>query len=130
MRKYLDELDSEGTWNMTNPTDERNALWEKQQEEYGFDERDTWNLDHTMLELLYERIKMFIEVSETMNHDLNKVTVDGEELPFPEVVDNLLELCETVIRNNNTFEIDFDEQAEIEKKIWSIWAQTFQSFWW
>lgn len=130
MRKYLDELDSEGTWNMTNPTDERNALWEKQQEEYGFDERDTWNLDHTMLELLYERIKMFIEVSETMNHDLNKVTVDGEELPFPEVVDNLLELCETVIRNNNTFEIDFDEQAEIEKKIWSIWAQTFQSFCW
>lgn len=130
MRKYLDELDSNGTWNMTNPTDERNSLWEKQQEEYGFDERDTWNLDHTMLELLYERIKMFIEVSEIMNHDLNKVTVDGEELPFPEVVDNLLELCETVIRNNNTFEMGLDEQAEIEKKIWSIWAQTFQSFWW
>lgn len=129
MRKYLDDLDSKGTWNMTNASDKRIDIWKKEQAIYGFDERDTWNLDHTMLELLYERIKMFVEIVNIEDYQ-TKVIVDDKETAFSAVVNELIELCEKVIKNNTSFAIDFEEQNKLERRIWSLWAQTFDYFWW
>ena len=41
----------------------RNQKWEKEREECGFDERETWNLDFTFFCWLYERLMKYKEVS-------------------------------------------------------------------
>ena len=39
--------------------DERQEYWKKEQKKYGFDERQTWNLNQTIICFLYPRLKMY-----------------------------------------------------------------------
>ena len=59
MRDYLKNMPNP-YGNCLDPTyDKRQGRWKKERKKYGFDERQTWNLSTTMIELLYERVMMF-----------------------------------------------------------------------
>lgn len=123
-RKFLDDLNTEGTWNMFEPgKDKREEQWSKEKEIYGFDSRDTWNLDSTMIELLYERLKLYKEVTivelKARDHTINNVTKNAEEW-----VDKLLELCEEYITTDH-----FVKETN-DSEIWGIWAVISSSIWW
>lgn len=134
-RKILDELGAQGaqgTWNMVEDTDERHSAWALERDVYGFDSRDTWSLDSTMMELLYERLVMFKKRSYDMV-DLSSsfVKIDGEVRSVDNVLDELIELSRTVIVNGNSSDsMDEAEVHAVAKKVWSIWTQAFQRFWW
>ena len=47
----------------------REARFKEQEKIYGFNDSETWDLDYTLIEFLYTRLKMFLEV--------NNVELDG-----------------------------------------------------
>jgi hypothetical protein len=47
------------------------AQWRKERRQYGFDSRETWNLDRTFVEWLYARLMMYLEHT-THNLDFHK----------------------------------------------------------
>ena len=74
----------------------RNQKWRKEIEEYGFDERETWNLDFTFFCWLYERLKKYKEVSFA---DLTRkiVKVNNEEKNLEEWIDIMINNAEALI---------------------------------
>ena len=105
--------------------------------DYGFDERDTWSLDYTFYCWLYERLRMFLEVSII---DLDAVTFlyKGETLTLQQCIDKMLEGLKIAITDNPRFRIietDADAQKlskdeEKVEEIAEIWALVLQSMWW
>ena len=57
--KYLTDIgitEDEVPWEW-NLNDKRQEQWKKEREEYGFDERETWNLDYMFDLWFYEHLK-------------------------------------------------------------------------
>lgn len=94
-RKYLDDI---GYVDELEKLDEKDygGRWEKQLDVFGFDDRDTWNLDHTMLALLYERLKMFQSVA-NVNMNFHVVEHRGEQISQQEALDLMCERAEEAL---------------------------------
>ena len=113
--KYLENIGYD-LWFKTDD-DKRQSQWQETQSIYGFDERETWSLDATMLALLYERVKMYKEIVEN-KVDLNFHSIDIEYNNQPktmnqlEWIDTLLTLIETYLTDNN----DTREDISMEKR--------------
>lgn len=88
MRKYLKDIGINikdgcvpGGGDVSTLTDERADRLNKQIEEYGFDDRETWNLNFTSACWLYEHLMMFKEIGgEVVDLSFYKFTVDTVEL--------------------------------------------------
>lgn len=127
MRKYLDDIgvkDRPDTWN---EDDKRQEKWEKERETYGFDERETWDLDLTFHLWLYERLKMYVDVS-FVNLEYHKFKYNGEEYTKKQLIDMMLERLEFSFKEgyNDLDEKQYAYVSEIEK----IWAVVFPAMWW
>lgn len=106
--------------------DKRNGEWAKQREKYGFDDRETWNLDSTMAELLYERLKMFDEVN-IVDTGFHKVEFRGKEYTQQEAMDFLMLLLERRLTEDN-----LNIVSEAESKAWQLWSILIDEgiMWW
>lgn len=100
-RKFLDDLQyeyivpiTENNYGEDNP--ENTAKWEKECSEYGFDSRETWNLDIVMIEKLYERLKLYMEVS-IVDLDYHTIKINNENKSLYEWLIILIALCEDVL---------------------------------
>ena len=83
----------------------RNKFWKEQRKKYGFDSRQIWNLDTTMVELLYERLKMY------------KKTVGGYfGKKHDETTSKLLKLCVEYLKCE-----DFSKQKDAWDELWQLW---------
>lgn len=129
-RKYLDDIgatDRPDTWNSI---DKRQVKWEKERDIYGFDERETWNLDYSFQLWLYERLKMYKKVSNVALYDeLNSVEYNGKSYPMGVLIDMMLERLEAVL----TGKIDPDSSTEnfnYVHEIEKIWAVIMPAMWW
>ncbi len=130
-RKYLDDLGvpqdcRPDGWN---EGDKRQAQWAKEREIYGFDERETWNLDYSFYLWLYERLKMYLEISPV---DLNFHTfkIGKEKLTQKECIERMIEGCAIRIKDNRYFgELTEDEEKKIDDVL-KIWAVVCPAMWW
>ena len=128
IRKYLDDIGVKDRWDLWSKADDpRHAEWEEQRNTYGFDERETWSLDHTFYFWLYERLMMFKEVS-IVNLEFHKFEYGGETLTQEQMIDGILErLRFSFSEKYNSFdEKQFDYVHEIEK----MWAVVLPAMWW
>lgn len=126
-RKYLDDINVTDRPDLWNENDKRQPEWKKKQEEYGFDERETWCLDYTLRLWLYERIKMFKEVAPV---DLNyhKFIYNREEYTQNEMLDEILKRLEfsfTKQYNDSNPEL-FDYVREVHL----MWHKICGAMWW
>lgn len=146
-RKFLEDLGVKPTTEVTSPNDPRRAKWRQERKEYGFDSRDTWVLDKTMIELLYERVLLFEEVS-ILDRSERLVMVSGVEIPFPNIVEEIIMLCERILttdceepytlkemwenpdRVNDEIEECYKEITEDKKRLWLLWGASSEYFWW
>lgn len=46
-----------------NDDDKRSKIWKQERLKQGFDETETWNLDHTIARFIYPRLKYFSEIN-------------------------------------------------------------------
>ena len=124
MRDYLKNMPNP-YGNCLEPTyDKRQGKWKRERKKYGFDERQTWNLSTTMIELLYERVMMFKEIS-FVDLDFHRIIIDNEEKTQSEWINIIIGLCE-----NYLVEDDTDETDELEVRIWEIWSKISWHMWW
>lgn len=62
--EYLTSYGIDPFWRHNAFSDERQETWEDQRRRFGFDERQTWSLDLTLLGLIFERMVMFLPLQE------------------------------------------------------------------
>ena len=84
-RKFIDELgikyrDTPQGW-LSNDNDKRISQWQKQREEWGFDEREVWDLRYAFALWLYERLKVYDEEN-IIDTSFHKFKYNGETLTF------------------------------------------------
>lgn len=134
-RKYIDDLEIETIYDSTKD-DDRQEKWKQEQELYGFDERDTWNLDYTMVTLLYERLKMYDKIN-NVDTKYHTYTIGRKEETVQYWIEKMIENCEIVIKDEVNDKDTLEQYKEKEKikhekhkEIWEIWSQVFPSIWW
>lgn len=125
--KYLDDI-GYNFWFKTDD-DKRQPQWQEIQSIYGFDERETWSLDATMIALLYERLKMYKEISENkVDLDFHSINIEynneSKTMSQLEWIDMLLTLTETYLTDHN------DTSQDKTKEIWIIWSELSPYMWW
>ena len=136
-RKYLEEIGidiDETPWgDNLYINSKRGKKWQKEREEIGFDERETWSLDRTMNLLLYERLRRFKELAEKIvNLDFYTFEYNNEELTERQCIDRILEGLE--------LELTIDEYDERRKEdeyikeridgIWKLYDLIKYTLWW
>ena len=103
----------------------RNQKWKKEAEEYGFDERETWNLDFTFFCWLYERLKKYKEVSPA-DLSCKIVKVNDEEKTLEEWLDIMINNAESLI----LVDIYSEEKIDLAEFTIEIFKQTIFYLWW
>ena len=103
----------------------RNQKWKKEAEEYGFDERETWNLNFTFLCWLYERLKKYKEVSPA-DLSCKIVKVNDEEKTLEEWLDIMINNAESLI----LVDIYSEEKIDLAELTIEIFKQTIFYLWW
>lgn len=127
-RKYLDDAGMTERHDSWNPEDSRQEQWEKEREEYGFDERETWALDSAFYCWLYERLKMYLDVN-CVNLTYHKFEYEGEELTQQECIDRMIHGCEIYFKQKDDWNISEEDQKAISD-IAKIWAIVLPAMWW
>lgn len=126
-RKYLDDIgvtDRPDTWEFN---DGREEKWALQRKEYGFDSRETWDLNYSWHLWLYERLKMFVDIT-IINLDFHKFKFKEKEYTQREMIDLMLERLKfSFSKEYNDWD---EEQVEYVCEIEEIWAMVCPAMWW
>jgi len=123
--KYLDDLNiptTEYGTNFCDNTDKRWSKWMEEREVYGFDSRETWNIDRLLIEWIYTHFKMFKERA-NIELDYHKVKFNDEEITQEQAIDIILAECERFILSN-------DIDSVFDKKVWKLIGKILPAMWW
>ena len=125
-RKYLRELykdDSESYM-----YDDKRYNQDGEIEEYGFSMMETWNLDTSLVELLYERLMRY-KTQTMVNLEFHTEWEDKElnGMTQLEVINYLIELCKDYLLDDDfiTGRRNFKN-----KEIWKVWTSLSPAMWW
>lgn len=95
--KYLEEIGlDKGQYGLYKPkrTDKRRKEWKIQRKEYGFDERETWNLNGTMAEWIYSHLMMFTEIGgKTVDLNYNTFEYNDRNFTLYEAIEYIKDRC-------------------------------------
>lgn len=132
-RAYLDGLGSDyepaESWGFQDGADpeRRQRAWVAQRARYGFDGRETWSLKTTMIELFYERLKMYLDLANpVIDLDHHSFVFEGVELTQKECIALLISLAEDALRRDSEESIS-DRASE---RFWNLWALVHPVMWW
>lgn len=129
-RKYLDDIGEDYSWVWKPEGSERDELFEKEREIYGFDSRETWSLDHVFYMWLYERLKMFVEIGgQVVDLNYHKFDFKGKEYTQLELINMMIERLESYFKKEDLF-VSSEEEYEPIKEIGEIWALVLPAMWW
>ena len=103
----------------------RNQKWEKEREQLGFDERETWNLDFTFFCWLYEHLIKYKEVSH-VDLTCKIVKVNDEEKNLEEWLDIMINNAEALI----LLDMYSEENIKLAEFTIEIFKQTIFYLWW
>lgn len=124
--KYLDQLGIPLTKQNTNFCDKKDKRWKdwkKQQKEYGFDERETWNLDYMFVEWIYTRFRMFKEIGgETVDLTYHKFKYKDIEITQKEAIDYILIACDQYLTD--------DDVHNLPPEIYKLLEEIMPCMWW
>ena len=127
--KYLSDLgikENQLPYNWS-PNDSRGIQWAKQRKEYGFDERETWNLDTSFYLWAYPRLKMFDEIN-IINTEIENVVFDGNTYTLQQCINIILEGWEIALIDN----FQLYDKEKINKILLAnkIFGHILHSLWW
>lgn len=129
-RKYLDDIGEDYSWVWKPEGSERDELFEKEREIYGFDSRETWNLDCVFYMWLYERLKMFVEIGgQVVDLNFHKFVYKEKEYTQLELINMMIERLEYYFKREDLF-VSSEEEYEPIKEIGEIWALVLPAMWW
>lgn len=117
---------------------EDNMLWPYGEEDYPeFDERDTFNLDRTIVAWLYERLRYFQDVVTdvvVMNDpEWRTYEVDGEQLTQLQCINRMVEDCKTILLYEDWKDIGDKEWPKIDAAkddLFKVLSKVYWAMWW
>jgi hypothetical protein len=128
-RKYLNDIGVDDNCMQIDPEDHRWPKWNKQIEEYGFPEYETWNLDFQFYGWLYERLKMYSGVN-CVDLTFHKFNYEGEEYTQAELIDKMIHGCELAfLKEYKNKQLTKYEEEVVYDVPW-IWATVMPAMWW
>ena len=107
------------------PDDPRVEVYSKQRSVQGFDDSELWNLDETLIKLIYPRLKRFIELYPQT--DVVDSTV-SPNYPMMLVALEGIEVYYTAIKENTNVWYDKTKQDKIELGLKAL-AEIFPALW-
>ena len=99
--------------------------WKKQQQTYGFDERETWGLAGTMDMLAYERLCMYRDVN-CINMDYHQIQYNGKIKSYGAWLDILIEKFAACLSEAH-FRV---EEKEFANDRWLLFDALKGYLWW
>lgn len=91
--KFLSDLgipiERYGT-NFTSKKDKRKKKWKKERKKYGFDSRETWNLQTITVEWIYSRLKMYDKVN-CVDTTYHKFIWNEKEITLQDAINLIIE---------------------------------------
>lgn len=131
---YLKKIGAENTYaadmdEAEEEQDKRHILWHCQRAIYGFDERETWDLDSCFYAWLYEHIKMYLEKADKIiNLEFHKFEYEGTTYTQKELLEQICEIIEYYFSDSfdDLEEADWNYVHNIEK----MWAVVMPAMWW
>ena len=136
-RKYLDDLKVTDRWDQWYE-DEPEAMEKfiREKEEYGFDSRETFSLNTTFFEWLYERVSMFKDkasrVIDMESEQAHHYDYNGESVPLIKLIDKIIDnLEEYLTEHKHAPTLDMEEQL-FNKALEAarIFVMILPSMWW
>ena len=126
--KYLDDLgipiEKYGVNHTPAKSDGRRKRWKKQRLRYGFDDRETWNLDMIFCEFLYSHLMMYKEIGgKVIKTDFHKFDHNGTEVTQGEAIDIILEACKDYL-------LDMDNSCDVMQDAMVLWGKILPAMWW
>ena len=125
--KYLDELGIPLTKQHTNfcdKTDDRWNRWKKQRKKYGFDDRETWNLDRMFVEWIYTRFKMYKEIGgKIVNLSYHKFQYKDREVTQEQAIDIIIEACKNYL-------LEIETEDALSPEIYKLLGEIMPAMWW
>lgn len=121
-RKFLDDIGYNSYVEVDEDDSERIKKWDEEYETYGIDERNTWDMNLSMIEYLYEHMMMLrSKADHIIDWDAHeKITFEDEEMTLSEAMDKVIEMCK---------EIFFDQDMSTTK-LWQLYALIADYMWW
>ena len=127
-RKYLNNIGIKDDF-MELAHDRRKEVWDKEIEEYGFAEYETWCLDFHFYCWLYERLKMYLEVN-CVDLNYHRFNYEDKEYTQKELIDKMLYGCELALFEGCKHKkLTEDEEKAVNDVRW-IWATVMPAMWW
>lgn len=109
----------------------RRLKWWVERRLYGFDETETWSLDFRMVQVLYERVRLFKKYASKHVHMDHEVTVRGVTHTQEEWIDMLLLLMKQYLNNDFDYKKEgFRVEHDTKNMIWAIWSELHETMWW
>lgn len=132
--KYLDDLGipiNEYGTNFMPDDDFRASLWAEEREEYGFDNRETWNLNSIFIEWIYTRVLMYKEYS-IVDLNYHKFPYKDSEITQGEAIDKILELAKEILLLGD-YLWDTEKEKIVynnQREICDLWKEILPAMWW
>lgn len=124
-RKYLRELYKDDKSEYL--YDDRRYGQDGEIEEYGFSMIETWNLDMSMVEILYERLKRYLTqdmVNLEFHTNWNDEKLNGKTQL--ELINTLIDKCKEYL----LMDIFNDKREPLLREIWELWIVISPAMWW
>ena len=108
------------------------------EEDYnGFDKRDTYNMDYTLIMWLYERLRFFqeevsedIDMGEQLYMFGKEVLVDGERVTMRKCVDRMVEDCKIIIFALSRISEDWLIAETAKNDLFKVLSKVYWAMWW
>lgn len=94
--------------------DKRYNDWLKEKEEYGLDERYTWNWSDDFMDYVYIHLEMFNRVN-IVAFDREFIEFDGQTMSVQQAIDIILEWFRTRYYPKKLDTIDFEDYTDKDK---------------
>jgi len=99
-------------WQVEGETeDNRYEEWKKQREEYGIDERATWNWSEDFMDYMYIHLEMFNRVN-IVDFTAENITFENKEMTVQQAIDEILNWMETVYYPKKDDFIDINDYKD------------------
>ncbi len=107
--------------------DKRERNWQRERYTYGFDQRETWSLDLTLICIIYERLKMYDDVTNgVINKDFHIFNYNDTEYTQQQLIDIALDKCKKYLLGEDD---DFENINNVSD-VFDILKLIWRSLWW
>jgi len=125
--KYLEEIGFDPLYETKH--DKLNKKWAKERKKYGFDSRETWNMDITFLAWLYEHLRMYQDVN-IVDLTFNKFDYNGEIINLEDAINKILENIKLVFKDETSYFIGDEKIITAENEIMDLFHMIWKYLWW